>query len=85
MMIINENTCLVKSLRIRHWFGGEISLTESTDKTKMNFEGIRKIPSSPLIGVTSTASHLIGAFAASNIFCTAEDISGPIPSPRTFT
>lgn len=50
----------------------------------MNFEGIRKIPSSPLTGVTSTGSHSIGAFAASNIFCTADDISGPTPSPTTF-
>ncbi len=34
-----------------------------------------------LTGVTSTVSHSIGTPAVWKIFCTAAEISGPIPSP----
>lgn len=43
--------------------------------------GIPNRPSGFLTGVTSTLSHSMGTLAAANIFCTAAEISGPIPSP----
>lgn len=36
----------------------------------------------PFTGVTSTDSQLIGTPAASKIFWTLDEISGPIPSPE---
>jgi len=53
-----------------------VALTESMARC-----GMRNFPSTPLTGVTSTASHWIGAPAASKIFSTLADISLPIPSP----
>lgn len=43
--------------------------------------GIPKRPSGLRTGVTSTDSHSIGTLATAKIFCTAAEISGPIPSP----
>lgn len=34
-----------------------------------------------LTGVTSTVSHSMGTPAVLKIFCTAAEISGPMPSP----
>lgn len=39
------------------------------------------MPPGPFMAVTFRSSHLIGALAASKIFMTAVEISGPIPSP----
>lgn len=43
--------------------------------------GIPIRPSGSLVGVTGTMSQVMGTFAALKTFCTASEISGPMPSP----
>ena len=88
LLVLDWDATYLRRARLRDWCplptgvaSGPLSPMRVAPTDSITLLGMRILPSTPLTGVTSTGSHSIGALAASNIFCTLADISGPMPSP----